>query len=391
MTAPPIAMLDLDALHAPLRPQLEAAVARVIEDGRFVLGPDVEAFESEFAGACGAPFAVSCGSGSDALLLALAACDVGPGDQVICPAYSFFATASSIERLGAQSVFADIDPHSFNLAPESVREAARACSRLRAIVPVDLFGRPCDLDELLGIAEDLGVPLIEDAAQSVGARDEQGHPVGARSTFACFSLYPTKNLGGLGDGGILTTADPRLAERVAALRCHGSRAPYRHDELGINSRLDTIQAAVLRIKLACLEEWTKVRGENAARYDDGFQASGAAQTMDALDDAHLPLLPPRPAPPSARHAYHQYVVRVPAARRDRLRAHLQRNSIASEIYYPVGLHRQPCFAGRETHVALHCTDTACREALALPVHPNLTPGQIDRVIACVVEGLAGPQ
>jgi dTDP-4-amino-4,6-dideoxygalactose transaminase len=386
MSQTPIPMIDLEALHRPIRAELDAAMARVLDGGRFVGGAEVEAFEAAFAQHCESPHAVGCASGSDALLLALMALGVGPGDQVICPAFSFFATASAIARLGAEPIFVDIDPDTFDIDPEHARERAASCPRLRALLPVDLFGRVAPMDELLALGRELGVPVVEDAAQAVGARDARGATAGSRADVGCFSLYPTKNLGALGDGGILITSSAELAERVRVLGEHGARKPYHHDEIGINSRLDALQAAVLRVKLPHLEAWVDARRQNAARYSAAFEAAGGA---DALTSAALALVPPSDVAEPARHSRHQYVVRVPAARREGLRARLRERGIASAVYYPSALHQQPCFASLGS-VDLPATDAATREVLALPVHPTLTPAQVDRVAATVIEHLGDP-
>jgi dTDP-4-amino-4,6-dideoxygalactose transaminase len=262
-----VPVLDLRAQYASIRDEVRAAVDRVFESQVFVLGPEVEAFEREIAAYCEARFAVGCGSGSDALLLALQAIGVGPGDDVICPAFTFFATASSVARLGARPVFADIDPATFCLAPEATRAAAKRCARLRAIVTVDLYGRSADLAALGAIARELGVPLVEDAAQAIGARDASGRRAGGAALVACFSFYPSKNLGGAGEGGLLTTDDEALAQRLARLRVHGSSRRYVHEELGMNARLDALQAAVLRVKLRHLDAWNAARRRHAAAYD----------------------------------------------------------------------------------------------------------------------------
>jgi dTDP-4-amino-4,6-dideoxygalactose transaminase len=391
--APPfdaIPLQDLGALHAPIRSELDAALSRVIDSGRFVLGEELEAFERELAAYVGAAAGVGCGSGSDALLLALMACDVGPGDEVIVPAYTFFASASAIARLGATPVFADIDPQSFSLDVEHARRLASRCGRLRALLPVHLFGRAADMDACLALGDELGVPVIEDAAQSIGARDASGALIGSRAHLSCWSFYPTKNLGALGDGGMVTTRDPALCERIATLRGHGARSAYYHEEIGINSRLDALQAAVLRVKLRHLEGWTKARAENAAHYDGVFAAAGAATGPDALADASLPLCAPAPPLAPARHVYHHYVVRVPTARRDSLAAQLRDRGIETAVYYPVGLHQQPSLVRADAPRAdLPATEAATRECLALPVHSELDAASRARVAEEVVGLLRG--
>jgi dTDP-4-amino-4,6-dideoxygalactose transaminase len=381
--------IDLRAQYASIRDEIRAAVDRVFESQSFVLGEEVEALERALAGYCEARFAVGCGSGSDALLLALMALDVGPGDEVICPAFTFFATAGAIARLGARPVFADIDPAAYTLDPVSARKAAARCTRLRAILAVHLYGRPADLDALLALATELDVPLVEDAAQAIGARDASGRRIGARGRAACFSFYPTKNLGGAGDGGLVTTDDPGLAERVRRLRVHGASRPYHHEEVGVNARLDALQAAVLRVKLGHLEAWNAARAARATSYDARFGGAGAATSAVPLDAGGLPLRIPASVAPPARAVHHQYVVRVPAAQRDALRAHLAAQGVGTEVYYPVGLHQQPCFAALGAPATdLSETERAAREVLALPLYPELDPVQSRHVTDTVLAFLA---
>ena len=382
-----VPMLDLRAQHAALRDPIHAAIERVFESQVFILGPEVEALEREIADYCESRFAVGCSSGSDALLLALQALDVGPGDEVLCPSFTFFATAGSVARLGATPVFVDIDPATFALDPDATRRAAAQCRRLRAIVPVHLYGRAADLDALLAVADEHGVPLVEDAAQAIGARDASGRRVGGRGRIACFSFYPSKNLGGVGEGGMLTTDDATLAARLARLRVHGSSRRYVHEELGMNARLDALQAAVLRVKLRHLEAWNEARRRHAAAYDLAFAKAGAAAGVDPLDTAGPALCTPLPVPGPALHVHHQYVVRVPAARREALRTHLASRGVASDVYYPVGLHQQLCFSGARADGPLVETERAAAEVLALPIFPELQDAQREHVVASVLEFL----
>jgi dTDP-4-amino-4,6-dideoxygalactose transaminase len=382
----PIPHLDLQGENQPIQHEIDAAIRRVTNSQQFVLGPEVDAFESEFAAYCGAAHGVGCGSGSDALLLALMALDLSPGDQVVCPSYTFFATASSITRLGGTPVFADIDPASFNLDPEQARKAAARCSRLRAFLPVDLFGQMADMEAFLALGSEMGVPVIADAAQSVGARDAQGRRAGSVGAMACFSLYPTKNLGAFGDAGIVLTNDPERAERLRMLRVHGARERYFHKEVGINSRLDAIQAAVLRVKLRHLDTWNDARRQLAARYEVGFDQAGARHGGRAgeLEDWRVPLATPAVSPEGARPVYHQYTIRVPARLRDPLRRKLGDQGIGTQIYYPLGLHQQQCFASLGHSGDLPETEAATRETLCLPIHPTLNDEQIDRVVEVTV-------
>ena len=387
----PIPMVDLKAQYARIGEEINAAIRRVVESQIFVLGPEVEAFEAEFPGYCHSRFAVGCASGSDALTLALMALDLRPGDEVICPAYSFVATASCLTRIGVRPVFADIDPASYNLCPTSLRAAAKRCTRLKALIAVDLFGQVCDMEAIVEWADGFGVPVIEDAAQAIGAEDAEGQRAGSLAALGCFSLYPTKNLGAYGDAGVVITSDPDLMERLRGLRSHGASSRFVHREIGVNSRLDAIQAAVLRVKLRHLESWTKARRENASLYDQAFAAAGAGVSgngFDRLEDAKLPLLTPA-SRPGARHVYHHYTIRVRAKQRDPLRAHLLAQGISTEIYYPLGLHQQPCFAElgyREGDFPV--TESAARETLVLPVYPELAPSDLARVTDAITRFLS---
>lgn len=384
MSGPAVPFLDLRAQYAPLRDELRAAVERVFERQAFVLGEEVEALEREVAALVEARRGVGCASGSDALLLVLHALGVGPGDEVICPSFTFFATAGAVARLGARPVFADIDPASYCLDPAAVRAVAAGCRRLRAILAVHLYGRAADTDALLAAAAAHGVPLVEDAAQAIGARDASGRRVGARGAAACWSFYPTKNLGAAGDAGMVTTDDDALADRLARLRVHGSPRRYVHDEVGMNSRLDALQAAVLRVKLRRLEAWNAARRAHARAYDEAFAKAGARPSSVSLAAGGLPLRTPEPPAPPAESAHHLYVVRVPAARRDALRAGLAERGIGSDVYYPLGLHQQPCFADAAA-APLPATEAAAREVLALPLYPELRDEQREHVVATLLE------
>lgn len=390
MSSPPrVPALDLRAQYATIRDEVRAAVDRVFENQAFILGEEVESLERELATFCEVRFAVTCGSGSDALLLALMALDIGPGDEVICPAFTFFATAGAVSRLGARPVFVDIDPATYNLDPAATRAAAARCTRLRAILPVHLYGRAADQDALLALAEEHRVPLVEDAAQAIGARDASGRRIGGRGRVACFSFYPTKNLGGAGEGGFLSTDDADLAERLRRLRVHGSSRRYVHEELGMNSRLDALQAAVLRVKLRHLDAWNAARCRHAAAYDEAFARAGGRPSTVPLTAGGLPLRTPAPVAAPAAHVYHQYVIRVPAERRDPLRDHLASRGVGSDVYYPLGLHLQQCFASlghREGD--LPETDRAAREVVALPIYAELSDAQREHAVASVLDFVA---
>ncbi len=386
-THPEVPLLDLQAQYETLRSEMEEAVRSVFESQRFILGDEVRALEQEIAAYCDAPHAIGCASGSDALLLALMALDVGPGDQVLLPTYTFFATAGSVARLGAEPVFVDIDPATYNVDPDSLARAASGCSRLAAVMPVHLYGQVCDLDALERFAGERGLPIIEDAAQAIGARDAEGRAAGSRPNIACFSFFPSKNLGGAGDGGMITCHDEALADKLAVLRVHGSKPKYHHQLVGINSRLDALQAAVLRVKLRHLERWHLARAENADRYEDLFRKAGAVDSRTPLADGGLPLrVPSRPAPP-ARHVFNQYVLRVPAQLRDPLREHLGGQGVGSEVYYPIPLHAQACFQTGQPSPALPVSEAAALETIAIPIYPELRAEQIEHVATCTVDFL----
>lgn len=382
----PIPQLDLAPQYDALKHELAAAIGKVLAEQRFILGPEVALFEGELAAYCGVPHAVACASGSDALLLALMALRLAPGDAVACPAYTFFATASAIARLGLRIVFTDVDPATFDMTPETLERALRRGPRVKAVIPVHLFGQAC-APELGDAIRALGAAVVHDAAQAIGALDARGRRLGGEA-LTCFSFYPSKNLGCYGDGGALTTADAAQAERLRRLRAHGAEREYVHGEIGLNSRLDTLQAAVLRVKLPYLEAWNAARGEAAAHYGALFAAAGAADARVPLAAGGLPLRTP-PAPPApARHVWNQYLVRVPAARRDALRRALAENGIGSNVYYPRPLHLQPCFAAHGARAGdLPASECAAQETLALPIYPELTHAQIERVVDAVVSFL----
>ncbi|HEY2732581.1 MAG TPA: DegT/DnrJ/EryC1/StrS family aminotransferase [Polyangiales bacterium] len=368
----PIPTLDLAAQHAPISRQLTAAFTRVLASGTFILGKEVSAFEEEIASHLGIEHAIGVSSGTDAILLALMALGIGPGDEVIVPAFSFFATAGCVARVGAKPVFVDIEPDTFNLAIAGV--ADKITPATKAIIPVHLFGQTCELEALAALAKARGVALIEDAAQAIGAESERMR-AGTAGRFGCFSFFPSKNLGALGDAGLLTTHDAALAKRARLLRAHGAEPKYHHALIGGNFRLDALQAAFLRAKLPHLQRWTKARQSHAAHYDRLFQA--AALSPDLL------------TPPHRRaevHVYNQYVVR--SSRRDALMTHLRGQKIGCEIYYPVPLHRQACFAYLGESLGEHPeAERASREVLALPLYPELDASQIERVATSVIEFL----
>ncbi len=367
----PVPMLDVKAQNAPLLPALRASFERVLASGQFILGSEVEALERELCERFGYAHAIGVSSGTDALLLALMALEVGPGDEVITTPFSFFATAGVVARLGAKPVFVDIDPESFNLDPRHLEMAITR--NTKAIVPVHLFGQAADMDALSAVAANHDLPVIEDAAQALGATC-QGRVVGTLGAFGCFSFFPSKNLGGFGDGGLLTTQRADLAERARVLRSHGAQPKYYHRFVGGNFRLDALQAALLRAKLPLLGEYTEARRRHAAFYDERFAA------------ADLGALLKTPARVDPGHVYNQYVVRTP--KRDALRAALQAAAIASEVYYPLGLHLQQCFESLGGEPGdMPETERACAEVLAIPVAPELSQSQRERVVDVVVDTL----
>jgi dTDP-4-amino-4,6-dideoxygalactose transaminase len=377
----PIPLLDLKAQYESLRATIEPLMHDVADSQWFIGGPKLDAFEQAMAEYCGTTHAVGCASGSDALLVSLMALDVQAGDEVICPSYTFFATAGAIWRLGARPVWVDIDPVTYQCDAQAIDAAATQCDSLRAIMPVHLFGQSSDMEAIESIAAAHDVPIIEDAAQAIGCRDSRGRMVGSMGATGCFSFFPSKNLGGFGDGGMIMTNDGDLAARMKRLRNHGMEPKYMHHEVGLNSRLDAMQAAVLHAKLPHLDDWATARQRNADDYDQLFGQAGAGDTHGALHDFGLPLLrPARPASDSANHIFNQYCIRVPAAIRDDLRAHLLEQKIGHEVYYPVPLHLQPCFeslGGCEGD--LPHTETAANESLALPIYAELTMDQKTRV------------
>lgn len=364
-----VPLLDLSEQNAALRAQVEAALRRILDTNAFILGGEVALFEDELAAYCGVRHAIGCASGSDAILLALMALDVGPGDEVITTPYSFFATVSSITRLGATPVFVDIDPVTYNIDPLKIEE--KITSHTKAIEPVHLYGQCADMAAINALAESHGISVVEDAAQAIGA-DEGGVRAGAMSAIGCFSFYPSKNLGGMGDGGFLTTDDDALAAKLKALRVHGAEDKYYHKYVGLNSRLDGFQGAVLRVKLPHLESWTDRRRENAQRYRQLFTDAGLTEEIG------LPV-----ERPAARHIYNQFVIRAPKLR-DELRAFLTDNGVGTDIYYPVPLHLQECFAYLGyTQGDLPEAEMAANETLALPIYPELRSEQQEYVVSTI--------
>ena len=363
---PAFDFLDLRAQFASIREEVMAAVTRVFESQYFILGPEVKLFEEEVAAKLGAKFAVGCASGTDALILSLMAAGIGPGDEVITTPFSFIATAGSIAHVGATPVFVDIDPITFNINPSLIAPAITP--KTRAIMPVHLFGLPADLAPILEAASANGIMVIEDAAQAIGARYNDRF-IGTLGDFGCFSFFPSKNLGGAGDGGLITTNDPAKAERLRMLRGHGSKKKYYHDILGTNSRLDALQAAVLRVKLPRLDSWAAGRQNRAERYRKLFKEKDLASFVGC---------PPRP-PTNFHHVYNQFTIRVPL--RDDLRESLRIAGIPTEIYYPLCLHLQPAFQYLGYKAGgLPAAEKASGEVLSLPVFPELKDAHQDLVV-----------
>lgn len=374
-TAVQIPMLDLSRQYASIRPEILRAVTRVCDSQRYILSDEGRRFEQEFASLCGVHEAVGCASGTDALWMALAAIGVGPGDEVITSPFSFFASASSIVRAGARPVFADVDPETLNLDPASVsRKLAVFRGSARAIMPVHLYGQCADMDALSGIAREHKLAIIEDAAQAAGAKWKE-KIAGSLGLAAAFSFYPTKNLSAFGDAGALTTNDAEIAERARRLRNHGGKDRYYHDEIGANSRLDSLQAAILRVKTPHLSRWNDARRQRVQTYtrlleDSGLTRAGKIKPLKTSSGAH--------------HIYHQYVVR--AQRRDQLRAFLTEHGVGTEIYYPLPLHQQRCFAWLGyTQGDFPEAERAAEEVLALPMFAELREDEQQYVVETIAE------
>lgn len=362
----PIPMVDLGVQYERLRSELDPAIGEVMAGTRYILGPNVNALEGELADYLGVPYAIGCASGTDALHLALRAAGIGPGDEVITTPFTFIATAEAICYCGAEPVFVDIDPRTFNIDPDRV---ARAVSvRTRAILPVHLFGQPADMAALESIAEENDLLLIEDCAQSFGATIGQ-RQTGSIGLAGAFSFFPSKNLGGCGDGGLITTSDETLADEIRMLRNHGRRVDgYEHEVVGYNSRLDELQAAILRVKLGHIDDFNRQRRRVAASYRERLADTGLELPFE--DDI-------------GRHVYHQFTTLVPEGRREAVQAALRKNDIASAIYYPTPLHRQPAFSGYNRAGSLAHSESVAERCLSLPVFPEMTEDQIDRVAECV--------
>jgi dTDP-4-amino-4,6-dideoxygalactose transaminase len=364
-----VPLVDLDSLHRPIREEILDTISRCLDRQNFILGEEVAKLEEGMAAYCEVPFALGMSSGTDALLVSLMAYGIGPGDEVVTSAFSFFATAGVVARLGATPVFADIEEESFNIDPARIEETLT--ERSRVIVPVHLYGQCAEMAHILALAEERGLVVIEDAAQAIGARAPDGRRAGSMGSIGAFSFYPSKNLGALGDAGMVTTREDGLWETLKRLRTHGASRDYLHETVGGNFRMDALQAAALSVKLRYLDEWTRRRRERARCYDGLFAESGLTEEGQVRT----------PRAPSD-HVYHQYVIR--AQERDGLREHLTEEGIGTAIYYPVPLHLQPCF--RDLGYAegdLPVAERAARETLALPMYPGLTEDQQSMVVSAV--------
>jgi len=377
MTDIKVPILDLKAQYATIREEVQAAIERVMESQYFILGPEVEALEREIADYSGCKFGIGVSSGTDALLVSLMAVGIQPGDEVITTPYSFFATAGAIVRLGARPVFVDIDLDTLNL--DANRLEAAVTPRTRAILPVHLAGQTAEMDPVMAVAERHNLFVIEDACQALGA-DYHGRRAGSIGHLGCFSFFPSKNLGGAGDSGMVVSNDPALADRVKLLRNHGHRPKYYNQAVGGNFRMDALQGAILRAKLPHLESWTAARRRNAALYRELFLKAGLA-SEDPARRAGMPVVLPAEAG-WGRHIYHLFQIR--ARRRDELMAHMKAQGVGAEIYYPVPLHLQACFADMG-YRAGDCPTAECAaaETLALPIYPELTTAQMERVVQVV--------
>jgi dTDP-4-amino-4,6-dideoxygalactose transaminase len=371
MTSVPL--LDLKAQYATIRTEVREAIDRVCESQHFIMGPEVTALEAEVAAFCGARFAVGMSSGTDALLAALMAIGVGPGHEVITTTYSFFATAGVIARLGARPVFVDIDPETYNLDAKAA--VAQVTPRTKAIMPVHLFGRCAEMGPILEVAEEYGITVIEDAAQAIGAFDGEGRQAGTVGHMGTFSFFPSKNLGGFGDGGMTVTSDERLAEALRTVRVHGAKVKYHHQIVGGNFRLDALQAAVLRVKLKHLPAWTALRRRNADRYRALARELGLPRDLGLPED-------------TPGHIYNQFVIRT--GQRDALQSFLRTQGIGTEVYYPGALHVQPCFADHGYAAgSFPEAEAAAQQTLAVPIYPELTESQQRYVVEAIQQFFAG--
>ncbi|HKA23457.1 MAG TPA: DegT/DnrJ/EryC1/StrS family aminotransferase [Candidatus Eisenbacteria bacterium] len=366
-----VPLLDLTAQFKSIESEIRGAIDRVVTSGRYIGGPEVSEFEKEVGAYCQVPHAIACASGTDALILAMRALGVGSGDEVITPAYSFLASASAVALVGGKPVFVDVEPDTYNIDPTKIERAITP--RTKAVIVVHLFGQCADLEAVQAVCKRHRLPLVEDAAQAIGA-EWKGRRAGSWGDIGCFSFFPSKNLGAFGDGGLVVSTQAALGDKLRLLREHGAKPKYNHIELGMNSRLDALQAAVLRVKLRHLESWTEGRRRNADLYRERLAGSGSG----------LPV-----ARPDARHIYNQFVVR--STKRDALREHLTAAGVGTEIYYPKPMHVQPCFSALGNQEGdFPVSEAAARETVALPIYPELTRDQIAYVADRVKEFVASP-
>ena len=365
-------LLDVGRGNAPLKAEIMELISEIYDSGWFVGGPHVKQLEASVAEATGAKFAVGCASGSDALLVALLTLGIGEGDRVICPSFTFFATASAITRLGAEPVFVDIDPATFNLDIEKVEQAITP--KTKATIPVHLFGQCADMTAIMELAGRYNLKIVEDCAQSIGAT-HQGQGSGSFGDVGCFSFYPTKNLGGMGDGGMLTTNDQETADRLRLFANHGMKPRYFHQVIGVNSRLDAIQAAILNVKMKHLESYAARRQQNAANYQRLFKQHGISEMVSAPSSTE-----------GNDHVWNQFTIRITGGQRDAVRSQLAEKNVGSEIYYPIPLHQQACFKYLGyTERSLPVTEQAAAEVLALPIFPELTLAEQEYTVESLAE------
>lgn len=372
-----VPILDLTRQYEAIRADVDAGIRRVVQSGQFILGQEVEALEREIADFCGVKYAIGVASGTDALLLSLRALGIGPNDSVIVPSFTFFATAGVVHNVGATPIFCDIDSNTFNLDPAHLRKllSSGVTPRPRAVIPVHLYGQMADMDEIMNLAGEFGLYVVEDAAQAIGA-EYRGRKAGSLGHLGCFSFFPTKNLGAYGDGGMVVTSDEELGDRVQLLRVHGARPKYYHRIVGYNSRLDALQAAILRAKFPYLERWTEARRWVAAQYNELLRGIDNLQTPVQVGDR--------------LHIFHQYTIRVRNRKRDLLRAFLKEREIGTEVYYPQPLHQQECFRGLGYPPgALLESERASQEVLSLPMFPELTARQVEYVAEAVADFFKG--
>jgi dTDP-4-amino-4,6-dideoxygalactose transaminase len=368
-TARKVPLLDLQAQLATIRQEVMSTIERVVDSQMFIMGENVTKLEEQIAAYSSSPYAIGCASGSDALLLALMAYDIGPGDEVLTVPYTFFATVGAISRLGATPVFVDIDADTFNMNVDQAVEALKTRPNIKAVIPVHLFGACADLDPIIAAAKDRGVPVIEDAAQSIGS-EYKGRRAGSIGDIGCFSFFPSKNLGAFGDGGMCTATDPAIAAKLKALRVHGSKKKYYHELVGVNSRLDALHAAILQVKLRYLDSWSEGRQRNADTY----------RRLFASQD--VPVILPQAKDYQTRHIYNQFVIR--GERRDALQAHLKNAGIGTEVYYPLPMHLQQCFADLGyTTGDMPVSEQLASDSLALPIYPELKTEDLEYVVDTV--------